>query len=99
MPIRKKPFDVSKPYMPAAYSKYDVYALKALQSGMATPDQQQRALAWIINRCAKTYDLPYRPGGQDGDRDTAFACGEQFVGQQIVKLVNYDAALLHKLEE
>lgn len=97
--VIRKPKDLSKPYMPAPYSKYDVYAIKALQNGTATAEQQQRALAWIINKCAKTYDLPYQPGGQDGDRDTAFAAGKQFVGQQIVKLINYEASLLHKIEE
>ena len=100
MPVaRKKPIHTSSPIIPAPYTKYDVYAMKALQSGTANPEQQQRALAWIINKAAKTYDLSYRPGGQDGDRDTAFASGMQHVGQQIVKLINYDASLLHKIEE
>lgn len=98
MPPRK-PADFSKPYMPAPYTKYDIFALKALQSGTANAAQQQRALAWIINKCAKTYDLPYQPGGDEGDRDTAFAAGKVFVGQQIVKLVNYDATLLNKMNE
>lgn len=98
MPARK-PVDLSKPYTPAAYSKFDVYALKALQSGTANPAQQQRALAWIINQCAKTYDLPYHPGGEEGRRDSDFASGKVFVGQQIVKLLNYDAALLNQLKD
>jgi len=98
MPARK-PVDHSKPYTPAPYSKYDIYALKALQEGNASPHQQQRALAWIIHTAARTYDLTYHPGGSEGDRDTAFAAGKQFVGQQVVKLVNYDASLLNQLKE
>lgn len=62
-------------------------ALKALQTGTATNGQQQIALKWIINDCAKTYDQPFRPG-PGGERDTAFACGKMFVGQQIVKQLN-----------
>lgn len=95
----RKPKDASKPYMPAPYSKYDVYALKALQSGTATPDQQQRALAWIINKCCRTYDLPYHPGGEEGNRDSILAMGMMHAGQQIVKLVNFDASLLHTIKD
>lgn len=94
----RKPADPSKPYMPASYTKYDIYALKALQDGTASAAQQQRALAWIVNHAARTYDLPYHPGA-DGDRDTAFASGKMFVGQQIVKLINFDAKLLNKMNE
>lgn len=63
----------------------DCAALRALADGVATAGQQKAALAWIVNRAALTYDMPYRPGGEDGDRDTAFACGRMFVGQQIVR--------------
>lgn len=62
-------------------------AIKALHAGNANEDQQRLALKWIIHEAAATYDLPFRPG-EGGDRDTAFACGRMFVGQQIVKQIN-----------
>lgn len=62
-------------------------ALKALQAGVASAGQQKTALGWIVNEAAAAYDNPYRNGG-DGDRETAFACGRMFVGQQIVKQLN-----------
>lgn len=96
--VTRKPVDRSKPYTPAPYSKYDVMAFKALSLGLASPHQQQRCLNWLVNQAARTYDLPYHPGG-DGDRDTAFASGKMFVGQQVVKLVNYDNALLNRMNE
>ena len=65
----------------------DHAALKACQAGEASGIQQQRALRWIIEKAAATYDLPFRPGA-DGARDTDFACGRMFVGQQIVRELN-----------
>lgn len=73
-----------EPWKPIPWEREDAYALRALQMGTASPHQQQRALKWILE-AARTYDQPYRPSGPG---DTAFACGMQFVGQQIVKLIN-----------
>ena len=74
-----------QPWEPPEYDDADIYAIRALVAGTANDGQQRRALAWIINAACGTYDQPFRPG-VDGDRATAFACGRQFVGQQIVKL-------------
>lgn len=74
-------------WLPASWEKHHAYALQALSRGEATADQQRIALDWVITHAAATYDQTYRPGGLDGDRDTAFACGRSFVGQQIVKLL------------
>jgi hypothetical protein len=62
-------------------------AIKAVNAGNANEGQQRIALRWIIEMAAGTYDQPFRPG-VGGDRDTAFACGRMFVGQQIVKQIN-----------
>lgn len=67
------------------YTKADAWALRALQRGEASPEQQQRALDYIINHVCGTYDLPYRPGSA---RDTDVALGKQRVGQDIVWLLN-----------
>lgn len=73
------------PWHPVRYDEAVTAAIRALNAGTANADQQQRALRWIIEVAAMTYDQPFRPGGPEGCRDTAFACGRQFVGQQIVK--------------
>jgi hypothetical protein len=78
---------------PAEWSEHDAYAIKALATGTANPGQQQRALAWIINAGARTYDVSFHPGS---DRETSFAEGRRFVGLQIVKLVNLPAELIKK---
>lgn len=73
------------PWLPADYEIADAAAIQALLRGDATPDQQRRALEWIVNDCSGYYDLSFRPG-EGGDRDTAFAEGKRAVGAQIVKL-------------
>lgn len=62
-------------------------AIKGLAAGTASPEQQQRALKWIIEQACATYDLSYRP---DSDRETAFAEGRRFVGLQLVKALKID---------
>ena len=84
------------PWMPAPYVEADVMALKALQDGSATKEQQQRALRWVVEICARTYDQPFRPGGAEGGRETDFACGRQAVGKEIVKLLNMDVSKLRR---
>lgn len=73
-----------EPWKPIPWEPEDAYALRALSRGNASEPQQQRALKWILD-AARTYDQPYRPSSP---YDTAFACGMQFVGQEIVKLLN-----------
>jgi hypothetical protein len=46
---------------------------------------QREAFAYIINVLAATYDMPYRPG-DEGRRDTDFACGKAFVGLTLVRM-------------
>lgn len=76
----------TQPYLPAPYDKSDIAAIKALAEGRADAYQQQRALEWIVYICG-TYENPYRPT----ERDTVFAAAKQWVGQQIVKLINLPA--------
>ena len=90
----KKPRVVGA-FEPPEYNDAIIGALKSLASGVANEGQQRLALNWIIEKAAQTYDQPFRPGGQDGDRDTAFACGRMFVGQQIVKVMKLVAKNAH----
>lgn len=89
----KKP---PEPHDPAFYDLADAAAVQALARGNATPEQQQRAIKWIVS-AAGTYDLSYRP---DSSRATDFSEGKRWVGSQVVKLTNIDlSALKEKLRQ
>lgn len=64
--------------------------------GDADAQKQQRALKFIIENLAGTYDEPYRPGAEEGARDTTFAIGRAFVGRQIVKLLKLNLSALRR---
>lgn len=81
-PARKPPPGAS--WKPAEWDVPDAGAVQALARGEASPEQQRRALDWIITAAGGTYDLSFNP---DSDRATAFAEGRRFVGLQIVKLI------------
>jgi hypothetical protein len=78
--------DKNNPWSPAEYDLADAGAIQALIRGDASPEQQQRAVKWIIESAAGTYDQTYWPGGEEGRRNTDFAEGKRFVGNSIVKL-------------
>ena len=93
---KKKP--ANSTWMPPAYEVADAAAIQALLNGTAEEHQQKRALKWIIEVACATYDLPYRPGAIEGERDTTFALGRQFVGQQIVKLTRLNVSKMRSNE-
>lgn len=74
----------------------DASAIKAVGAGTATPEQQKRAIDVIVRDLARTFDMPYRDDKTGGERDTAFACGRMFVGQEIVKLLNFDLSTIRR---
>lgn len=78
-----------QPNMPAPYDKADVAAIRAVAEGRAEPYQQRLAFDWLMYICG-TYENPYRTGS-DGARDTDFAAGKQWVGQQLAKVANLKA--------
>lgn len=80
------------PFLPAPWDIADAAAIQALARGVATPEQQQRALNWVINNAAGTYDLEYRTDS----RDHAFASGRRFVGLQLVKMVKVNLGVLRQ---
>lgn len=76
---------------PAKFDDIHIHALQALRRGEATPHQQKAALEWIVNQASRTH----KPHYHVTDRDTNFALGRAFVGQQIVgllaiELVNFE---------
>lgn len=92
----KKPQPVyyPSPVAPPAWELPDASALQALARGEATPEQQQRALNWIIHNACGTYDLDYRPD----PRDHAAVSGRRFVGLEIVKLIKLNLGAFRKQE-
>lgn len=93
---KHKALDDHAPWRPPSYEDPDVVALQALARGNANLEQQKRALTWIIEQAAGTYGMSYRPGGSEGDRDTVFAEGRRFVGNQIVKMLKLKIGQLRR---
>jgi hypothetical protein len=75
------------------FSIADAYAIQACINGTADARQQKRAMDWILNVAAKTFDQPYF----DNARDTDFALGKAFVGKQIILLSKLDTGELEKI--
>jgi hypothetical protein len=75
-----------RPWFPVKWEEnlHAVYALQALQKGEANKDQQQIALDFFINKMCATYDMTYIP---DSERDSNFAEGKRWVGNQLIKLL------------
>lgn len=86
------------PYVPPAADLPTIHAWKALARGDASEDQQKRAIDWLVNVCAGTYDMSFRPGF-DGDRNTTFAEGRRFVGSQVVKLINMPSEIMESMRK
>ena len=73
------------------YTEADVQALRAVSRGHATPEQQTRAIDWLIHAFG-TYDTSFRRGGTEADRDTIFAEGRRHAGQILVWMLKYAPA-------
>ena len=102
MAPKKLPLPPNAPYRPARLSTTIVYAIKALPDGKADAAQQSALLHWLLYEATKAYDMSFRPGGEDGKRDSDFAEGKRFVGLQIVRAFNMspeEVAELKKQED
>ena len=88
--LKKKATRALGPHIPPDWEIADASAIQALVDGTAEPHQQKRAVQWIVERAAGTYEFNYYPS----DRDTAFALGRSFVGQQIVKLMRINISAM-----
>lgn len=78
---------------PAPYEDDDIRAIQALFTGTANAAQQRRALDWIINRAAGTYEEQFFP---DNPRVTDYMLGRRSVGQQVIKLTKLKLGLVGK---
>lgn len=86
-------------WKPVEYGAADIEAVQAVAAGVANEGQQKRALDWIINTVAGTYELSFRSDADGGDRETAFSEGRRFVGMQVVKAVNMSPQILAELRK
>lgn len=82
-------------WAPPIWDNADAGSLQALARGDADEHAQRRALKFIVEELAGTYEVSYRPG-VDGERDTAFHEGRRYVGLNIVKLVKINLSQLRK---
>lgn len=91
----KKPakLPAADPWKPVEWEPADIAAIQALVRGDASPEQQRRAVDYIINDIAGTYDMSYRP---DSERDSVFAEGKRFVGLTIVKAIKLNLARMRQ---
>lgn len=73
----------------------DAHALRALQLGTASEDQQRRALHWILSKACQVGGMPW----WNTDRETAFSLGRLFVGKEIGRLLICDMSTLRREDE
>ena len=85
-----------RPWLPVPYGPADAAAVRAVAAGTATEDQQRRAMDWIIYKACMLYDMSFFP---ESSRDSDFAEGRRFVGNQIVKMTKINTAKLVEAEQ
>ena len=81
-------------WKPPHWEPADVTAVRACAEGRASPEQQKRAMTYIVNTICGLQDWPYRPGAND--RDTNIGLGRQFVGHMIAKMCRIDLAKVRR---
>ena len=91
-PPAKKITRALGPHIPPEWEVADASAIQALVDGVAEPYQQKRAIKWIVEQAAGTYEFNYYPT----DRDTSFALGRAFVGQQVVKMMRLNTSIMRR---
>lgn len=72
-------------------------ALKALRAGTADSYQQELALDWVLYMASAMTEPAFRSDQDGGERETSFALGRQYVGQQIMKMINLPSEIVEQL--
>lgn len=67
-------------HVPISPEAADFHAIHAMIRCDATPEQQRRFVLWF-NKATGVSENSFRPG-EDGRRETDFALGKKFVGDQ-----------------
>jgi hypothetical protein len=81
--------------VPPKADKPAIVALKATLRGEATPDQQTRAIQYIVRTISAHQRTSFRPGPGSGE-ETAFNEGRRYVGNQIAILTDIPLSKLFK---
>ena len=95
-PKKREPKSTAKaladnaPWKPAQWDVEEAGALQALWRGQAAPHQQKLAVDFIINKLCGTYEAHFYA---DSERNTSFALGRAFPGQQIMKLLKLNLSV------
>lgn len=79
-----KPLPPAPVDRPAPFEVADAAAVQAVYRGEANPEQQKRAMNWIMKSAAQIGGQSYRAGDSHA---TAFSEGRRFVGAQILSLI------------
>lgn len=82
-----------RPFHPPKYDKQVVIAFQMVHEGKGSPGQQQMVIDYVINEICRTYDMSYFP---DNQRDTDFAEGKRFVGNEVIKLLKLKVGRLEE---
>lgn len=85
-----------KNWHPPQYAQADCRAIQALASGEAGPEDQKRALDWIIYQACGTYDEPFRPGEPDA---VMYMLGRRSVALAIIKLIKLSHEVFEATDE
>jgi len=86
-PAATKKAKASWPWFPVEFEDADVFALQALEAGVANEGQQKRAMTFVREKLCEENRLEFWPGGEDGRRASDFAGGKRFVALQIRRLL------------
>lgn len=90
-PARKKPLEA---WLYTEANRSECLALKAVYAGTATPDQQRKAMQWILVKACRVNDLNYRPTPPFAEQDTFISIGKRSVGLEIQREIDRPVQLL-----
>jgi hypothetical protein len=79
-----------------AVTEWEGFAIKALAKGEATPDQQQRAFKFIVERVSRVDEPSFIFNEDGGERATAFVEGRRSVGLFLKGLIALPSDKLRK---
>lgn len=83
-------------WVPPHLEIQDGYALQALERGEATPEQQQRALRWIVEVACMAYQDTF---DIDNERKSSHMQGRRFVGLAIIQAIKLNMQAVKKARE
>jgi hypothetical protein len=85
-----------QPWHPPDYDAIDVSAIEAVAKGVASADQQQRAVRAILEKFCRIYDQTYFA---DSESNTLYAQGMRGVGLNLVSVINNAPTILEALRK